>query len=408
MVNSNPPEPPSSRPVTRDEWIAIFVALSTLGGVGAWVVTRSDFPWSIGTTPASLTRPVDGQRAADGQLGRTVDRGRATTETESDESEIDREEPTSASSLSPEESQLSEPTGSDGEGADGDRSANSSNAAVNPVVVPPIFPNATTSPVPEATPPDETVTSSTPLPEATPPDEASSPTAEATTPPDETTAASSPSPIPEATSDATPPAQVDPNLAPPGAPVGFIDVPEDYWAKPYIDAMSSRQLIKGVEENRFAPEQSLTRAEFATLIGTVFEGNVPQSDEIAFSDLQSDYWGIEAVNESVRLGFLKGYPGEIFQPDRPVTRLEVLLSLNAGLELEAPENPDAVLAPYIDRDTVPQWAKAPIAAAIDAGLLTTDSDTTQLNLQQEATRADVTSMMYRALVRAGRAEPIEP
>ncbi|NER02657.1 MAG: hypothetical protein F6K17_08465 [Okeania sp. SIO3C4] len=38
-----PPKPPSrSRPVERDEWIAIFVALATLGSVFFWTTTRGN------------------------------------------------------------------------------------------------------------------------------------------------------------------------------------------------------------------------------------------------------------------------------------------------------------------------------------------------------------------------------
>ncbi|PPT06701.1 hypothetical protein CKA32_005405 [Geitlerinema sp. FC II] len=370
MVNPTPPEPPSSRRVSRDEWIAIFIALGVMGGIGVWALGDRDRTWTLVETAPSdaIASPSEPRQESESETETETPTGEIAfdlgepetdtpdleTEAESD-TEIGRQSDREIASTPASERDPNRDASGDTEGA---------------------FPTSSPEPISP-----ETTLETTPEP----------PTPET---PTETATA--------------PPAQVDPNLAEPGTPIGFVDVPEEYWAKPYIDAMSARNLVEGVEENRFAPEEPVTRAQFAALIGRIFEGRTSSSEAIAFNDISGEYWAVEAINEAVRLGFLKGYPGQVFQPEQPVTRFEVLLSLSSGLGLESPENPDAVLGDYTDRDTVPDWAKPAVAAAVNAGLLGAYPDNRELDLDRAATRADVTAIAYRALVQAGEAEAIEP
>jgi hypothetical protein len=191
-----------------------------------------------------------------------------------------------------------------------------------------------------------------------------------------------------------------------GDPIDFADVEAGNWAKPYIDAMSARGLIEGVASDRFAPEEPVTRAQYASLVQQVFEGNNGVRDPLDFEDVNDDYWAASDIDTAVRLGFLSGYPGAEFRPEQSISRLEVLLSLRAGLNLDDPDNPDQILQAYGDRQTVPDWAKSPISAAIEAELDRQPPNAQDLDLERPATRAEVTAMFYQALVRAGYAEPL--
>ncbi|MFP4320639.1 MAG: S-layer homology domain-containing protein, partial [Phormidium sp.] len=191
-----------------------------------------------------------------------------------------------------------------------------------------------------------------------------------------------------------------------GTAIEFTDVEAGNWAKPYIDAMSARGLIEGVERDRFAPDEPVTRAQYASLVQQVFEGNDGVREGLEFDDVSDDYWAASDIDTAVRLGFLSGYPGAEFRPERSISRLEVLLSLRAGLNLDDPDNPDQILQTYGDRQTVPDWAKSPISAALEAELDRQPPNSQELDLERPATRAEVTAMFYQALVRAGYAEPL--
>lgn len=60
-------------------------------------------------------------------------------------------------------------------------------------------------------------------------------------------------------------------LTPPESSVSFKDVPKQYWANKEIQAMVSLGLMKGITENRFAPEKYVTRQEAATVLIQTFK-----------------------------------------------------------------------------------------------------------------------------------------
>jgi hypothetical protein len=71
-----------------------------------------------------------------------------------------------------------------------------------------------------------------------------------------------------------------------------------------------------------------------------------------------------------------------------------------GLGLQA-NNPDSSLQKLNDADSVPDWAREPIAAAIENQILVNHPNPSQLNPNQEATRAEVVAVMYQMRVNSG-------
>lgn len=431
MVNPTPPEPSSSRRVGRDEWIAIFVTLLTLGGIGVAALNEGTPGWMSGLPGVSSEETEDtSETTADGDEAASDDTslfGRSPND--ADEAAADDAADDAAdifTTLFGSGDRESDETTTDAEADDPTAvpsetattaTTNATDAAVSDGMTPPATPGdpsaegtpdgATSGAVEEG---DASADPTTPAAED-PPANGAAANGTAADGSDGANAGAADGATGEGETATGLPGdadlQIEPEVQQPsGDPIAFEDVPADYWAKPYIDAMSARGVISGVEETRFAPENPVTRAEYAKLVGEVFDGNDGAPSQITFGDLTPDFWAQSAIDEAVRLNFLKGYPGPEFRPDRSISRLEVLLSLSSGLGLEPPSDPDAVLAPYSDRATVPDWAKAPVAAAVEAGLLESYPNPQRLDLERDATRAGVTAMAYQALVRAGYAEPL--
>jgi lactocepin len=73
-------------------------------------------------------------------------------------------------------------------------------------------------------------------------------------------------PVPEPTPTPGPTPTPTPEPKPePAAPV-FTDVAEGHWAKKYIDVLTSKRLINGVNKDNFNPEGTLTRGQFIAMI----------------------------------------------------------------------------------------------------------------------------------------------
>ncbi|MEH2452710.1 DUF1565 domain-containing protein [Nostoc sp.] len=190
---------------------------------------------------------------------------------------------------------------------------------------------------------------------------------------------------------------------PPGGPVAFKDVPANYWAKSYIEALASQNIIAGFPDRSFKPNEPVTRAQFATIVTKAL---TPPSKRagIQFKDVASNFWAYAAIQSAYQSQFVSGYPDGTFKPQQQIPRVQALVALVNGLGLTA--NNQNVLSFYTDAAQIPDYAIAPVAAATARQLVINYPTAKQLNPNRQATRAEVAAFVYQALVNAGRAQAI--
>jgi hypothetical protein len=188
----------------------------------------------------------------------------------------------------------------------------------------------------------------------------------------------------------------------PGKPKFFSDVPDDFWAKPAIVALSSRGVISGLDNNTFQPDKQITRAEFAGMIQKGFE-KAKVKDAIKFTDIKGGYWAATAIDEATQTGFMTGYPEGVFKPDQSIPRLEMLSAIATGINLKPNSDPIGVLSKFSDGKDMPNWAVSKVSSAVEAGLISPNA--TQLGPNKIATRADAASYIYQALIKEGKIKP---
>lgn len=114
---------------------------------------------------------------------------------------------------------------------------------------------------------------------------------------------------------------------------GFYDVSNDYWAHDAIYIAKEKNWISGRSEHYFAPEETLTRAEFATLITRIM-GYKYSNDEDFYLDIKN-HWARNSINAVSMAKLMNGYSNGLFYPDKEITREEVAkvlyyLSENTG------------------------------------------------------------------------------
>jgi parallel beta-helix repeat protein len=190
---------------------------------------------------------------------------------------------------------------------------------------------------------------------------------------------------------------------PPGQAVTFKDVPTGYWAKAYIEALASQNIIAGFPDGTFKPNEPVTRAQFATIVTKAL---TPQAKRAAinFKDVKSDFWAYAAIRSAYQGQFVSGYPDGTFKPQQQIPRVQALVSLANGLGLTA-DNQN-ILSFYTDAAQIPKYAIAPVAAATARQIVINYPTVKQLNPNREATRAEIAAFVYQALANAGRAPAI--
>ncbi len=126
----------------------------------------------------------------------------------------------------------------------------------------------------------------------------------------------------------------------------------NHWAQPFIQALAKRNIVTGYPDNTFRPEESVDRDEFAAIVRKAFE-QAPErqiASGSTYKDVPKGYWAAQAIEEAYQMGFMSGYPGGVFRPKQPITKVQVLTSLARNLKL--PATNVAIIPPVIQQPAI--------------------------------------------------------
>ena len=193
--------------------------------------------------------------------------------------------------------------------------------------------------------------------------------------------------------------------AAPAADLGgcmFPDVNRGYWAACDIDKLAMNNVIVGYPDGYFKPNRNISRAEFASMLVKGFNLNYYGSSTNKFSDVSANNWANAQIAKAVEEDLLRGYPNHTFKPNANVTRVEALTSLAKGMNCDIDNcKADEILSKYADGNQVPNWARIPVAKSLQSGALKDSPNPNRIMPNQDATRAEIASMMQTARVALG-------
>ncbi|WP_166243357.1 S-layer homology domain-containing protein [Paenibacillus turpanensis] len=183
-------------------------------------------------------------------------------------------------------------------------------------------------------------------------------------------------------------------------PVEFQDV-EAHWAKHEINEMGSRMIIDGTSQGVFSPDDDITRAEFAAILVRAL-GLKPANGTGVFSDVQPSDWHYSAVHTAYNYKLISGFEDQTFRPNDKITREQAMVILAKAMEVTklhekgSKRSASNVLDPYLDRESISEWAEAGAANSVEAGIVS-GKDDTQLAPKNNMTRAEAAVMIKRLL-----------
>jgi hypothetical protein len=157
----------------------------------------------------------------------------------------------------------------------------------------------------------------------------------------------------------------------------FDDIAE-HWAKSDIELLASKLIISGMTEQAFGAHESITRAQFSSLLVRALGLTVEKAAGIAnnqvFSDIQAGAWYEDAVRTAVGADLISGYSDHTFRPHQAITRQEMAVILNRAINYASDENENTVdhqliLARYLDQHAIASWAQEDVAKLVDRGLI---------------------------------------
>lgn len=171
----------------------------------------------------------------------------------------------------------------------------------------------------------------------------------------------------------------------------FTDLNKAAWAAPTIQKWTGFGLINGYGDGTFKPSASITRAEFVAIAYRAF--NLSSTQSYKFLDVKAGDWYYDAVSQTARLGYIKGYGDGNFKPNAPITRAEAAVVIANMYGLNADEVGAKIFADY---EAIPTWARGHVGASAIAKFIAGYPDGTFM-AKNYITRAEAVSMLDRAV-----------
>jgi hypothetical protein len=125
----------------------------------------------------------------------------------------------------------------------------------------------------------------------------------------------------------------------PPAPSGiFDDVPVDYWAAKWIEALYNDGVTGGCGGNNYCPGDPVTRAQMAVFLlrskhGAAYD---PPAATGQFNDVPTDYWAADWIEQLAAEGITSGCGGGNYCPEDSVTRAQMAVFLVRTFNLTIP------------------------------------------------------------------------
>ena len=176
---------------------------------------------------------------------------------------------------------------------------------------------------------------------------------------------------------------------------GDSDVAADAWYADDVYKAAELEYMKGIAQGIFAPENAMTRAEFAQLVFNMAGGEriYDATFPTQFADVPADAWYAQAVEWAARYGIVNGTSETTFAPNETISREQIaaMFYRYAGNGAEADLS---ALDQFEDADQVSGWAKTAMAWAIEEGYMNGTSETT-LAPSETAQRAQIAAIAVR-------------
>lgn len=179
------------------------------------------------------------------------------------------------------------------------------------------------------------------------------------------------------------------SLVPVGQAASFKDVSSSYLFYDEITYLTDKNIISGFTDGNFKPNQPVTRAQAAIMIGKAINLNGSPQRTI-FSDVGPSNGASGYIHSAVNAGIIQGFNDGTFKPNNPVTRGQLAIFLTRAFNLTATTT--------VSFSDVPTSSSAySYIGKLVAANITSGYDDNTYRPEQAVTRGQFSAFMTRTL-----------
>ena len=176
----------------------------------------------------------------------------------------------------------------------------------------------------------------------------------------------------------------------------FNDAKPTAWYHDGVHWALDEGVMKGVADDKFAPDTSTSRAMIVTMLYRM-EGEPKVGKKATFKDVPAGKFYTKAVNWAFENDIVNGYDADTFGPNDNLTREQLVTILERYAKykgMDVSKGEQAYLTGFTDADKISKYAVKAFRWAVDAGIINGMTKTT-LSPKTDATRAQVATMLMR-------------
>ena len=168
----------------------------------------------------------------------------------------------------------------------------------------------------------------------------------------------------------------------------------NHWANSAITYCVERNIMRGMSEKTFAPNTSVTRGMFVTILGNLSDVDKASYNVGKFSDSVGKYYS-PYVNWANETGIAQGVSSNKFMPNTAITREQLAVMIvkyakHANIELGS-NSPQKV---FTDANSISPWAQDAVSTLQMSGIMEGQNGN-RFNPKAKATRAEVCLIMQK-------------
>ncbi|MTI69377.1 MAG: S-layer homology domain-containing protein [Firmicutes bacterium] len=165
-----------------------------------------------------------------------------------------------------------------------------------------------------------------------------------------------------------------------------------HWAHDCIETLLKYGIIKGYPDGSIRPENYITRAEAAVLVGRALELEEKNRLLTGYIDIIPT-WAEGYILTTTEKNIFKGYPFRLFKANNNITREEMTSVLMRAFKLE---NEKTLELKFSDKDKISDWAMENVMIGIENDIIEGYPDKT-FKPQNSITRAEAFTMICKLL-----------
>lgn len=184
-----------------------------------------------------------------------------------------------------------------------------------------------------------------------------------------------------------------------------IEQVNQHWAKDDLLYAAGLGLLHCDEQGSLQPNAAINRAEAINILWRRFANKSMSVEAANFTDVPAEAWYAEAANWAAAIELISGVDGNRLAGGEPLTREELITMFyrlkKAQTSNAEPAAIDAMtiqsrLASYADQTQISDWAAEPMAWALASGLIT-GNEQNMLQPKNTATRAEMVTLLSKYL-----------